>query len=409
MTQNEPYDRWDLVLLLYSLAGSALSLAGGISVAIVGAIAYLSADLEGAQAAQWTASGLLTLAAAGVPALWLSARIVIKGERPASGRPVKDWLRVGALFPVGLLLGFLAYERGILSPLLGPVGQLLAIGTPAVLAVLLVRRAGPVVPLRRIWGHLLVGMWAVPVFALMLEGITFLLGIVTTSAGLALVPGGRQLLSELQQLVGSIETQPSLEAVAEIALHPIAIVLIVAFLGILVPVIEELAKTATIWPLLPRRISGGEAFLGGALGGTGFALAEALFLAQPGTGWVITAFARAGATMMHALATGIASWALAEALIRRRWLQGAAGLGIAIFLHGLWNVSAIGIGLTQLATSASFDLPSSMLESILSASAATIVVLGFGATWLLPRLQRRAEASQSTSPIGETPENLAGR
>lgn len=398
MTGQEKYDRWDLALLLYSLTGSALSLAGGISVAVVAAIAYLSADVEGAQAAQWTATGLLTLSAAGVPALWLSAQIVINRERPASRIPSAEWLRVGGLFPIGLLLGFVAYERGILPPLLGPLAQILAIGAPAIIAILLVRRAGPVVPLRRIWGHILVGMWAVPVFALIVEGLAFLLGILTTSAGLTLAPGGGQLLRDLQQLINSIDTQPSLEAVAEIALHPIVILLIVMFLGILVPLIEELAKTATVWPLLPRRISGEEAFLGGALGGTGFALSEALFLAQPGAGWVITAFARAGATMMHALATGIASWALAEALIRRRWVQGTVGLGLAIFLHGLWNVSAIGIGFTQLAASASIELPSPFLDTISSASVATIIVLGLGATWLLPRLQRRAGSPRSSPP-----------
>lgn len=384
------HDGWDIALLLYALAGSFISLTAAVSVGAVAAIAYFRSEPAAAQAAQWTAAGLLTLAILGLPAIRLSLEALLGGRRPQPNVPARAWLLISGLFPVGLLLGFLAYERGVLSALLGPVGQILAIATPAAVAVLLVRRAGPAVPLRRLWGHILIGLWAVPLAALLIEGVFLLLGIFMSSIGLALTPGGQDLVTDLQQLLNTLETNPSPDLMARVTLHPAVIVLILVFLGLMVPLIEELSKTAAIWPLLPRRIGRSEAFLGGAVGGTGFALAEALFLAQPGVGWVVTAAARAGATMMHALATGIASWSLAEALTRQRWRRAIVGMGLAVALHGLWNVGAIGIGLSQLALRTSPAVSPILMNRIGSASLGLILTLGLGALVLLPRLQARS-------------------
>lgn len=384
------HDGWDIALLLYALAGSFISLTAAVSVGAVAGIAYFRSEPAAAQAAQWTAAGLLTLAILGLPAIRLSLEALLGGRRPQPNVPARAWLLISGLFPVGLLLGFLAYERGVLSALLGPVGQILAIATPAAVAVLLVRRAGPAVPLRRLWGHILIGLWAVPLAALLIEGVFLLLGIFMSSIGLALTPGGQDLVTDLQQLLNTLETNPSPDLMARVTLHPAVIVLILVFLGLMVPLIEELSKTAAIWPLLPRRIGRSEAFLGGAVGGTGFALAEALFLAQPGVGWVFTAAARAGATMMHALATGIASWSLAEALTRQRWRRAIVGMGLAVALHGLWNVGAIGIGLSQLALRTSPAVSPILMNRIGSASLGLILTLGLGALVLLPRLQARS-------------------
>ncbi len=387
---DRSHDGWDIALLVYALAGSFISLTAAMSVGMVAAIAYLRSETVAAQAAQWTAAGLITLAIMGAPAIRLSLEAILAGRRPQPRPPARAWLLISGFFPVGLLLGFLAYEQGVMAPVLGPIGQIMAVATPAGVAVILVRRAGPTVPLRRLWGHLLVGLWAVPLGALLIEGIFLLLGVFVSSVGLALTPGGQDLISDLQQLLNTFETNPSPDLMAEVTLRPAVIVLLIAFLGLMVPLIEEISKTAAIWPLLPRRIGSSEAFLGGALGGTGFALAEALFLAQPGTGWMVTAAARAGATMMHALATGIASWALAEGLTRQRWRQASLGFSIAVALHGMWNVGAIGIGLSQLALRASTTVSPALMNRVASASLGLILTLGVGATLLLPRLQARA-------------------
>lgn len=403
---DRTHDGWDIALLLYALAGSFISLAAAFSVGAVAAIAYFRSETTAAQSAQWTAAGLLTLAFMGAPAIWLSLEALLAGRRPQPRSPARAWLLISGLFPAGLLLGYFGYEREILTPLLGPLGQILAIATPAAVAVILVRRAGPPIPLRRLWGHILIGLWAVPLAALVIEGIFLLLGIFVSSIGLALTPGGQDLITDLQQLLNTLEASPSPDLMAQVTLHPAIIVLIVVFLGLTVPLIEELSKTAAIWPLLPRRISRGEAFLGGVAGGTGFALAEALFLAQPGAGWVVTATARAGATMMHALATGIASWSLAEGLSRQRWRRATMGMAIAVGLHGLWNLGAIGIGLSQLALRTSSSVSPSLMNRIGTASLGLILTLGLGAAVLLPRLQARSSRLAPEPVSGPTPDEL---
>ncbi len=166
------------------------------------------------------------------------------------------------------------------------------------------------------------------------------------------------------------------------------------FLGLLVPVIEESLKTAAIWPFLPAGLSSDEAFLGGALGGAGFALAEALFVTQPMAGWVVTAVARSGATLMHALATGLACWGLAEALTRRRWLEGGVALLSSIVLHGLWNISAVAIGLSQLTNEG--DLEASAHPAAI-AGAGLLLFLSSLAAAALPGILRRFRARRLTA------------
>ena len=90
------------------------------------------------------------------------------------------------------------------------------------------------------------------------------------------------------------------------------------------------------------------AFLGGALGGAGYALFESLFLPQPGEDWAITMVARAGTPLIHAFNTGLVCWGLAEGVRRKRWLFLAGTYILAVGLHGMWNLAAIGIGLSGL-------------------------------------------------------------
>ncbi len=398
------YDNWDLALLLYALAGTLLSLAGALSVALVALLAYAQSDPESAQAAQWAATGLFCLALTGAPAIGISLKTILRGERAGNELPARRWLLLVLLFPLGLLLGWLAYERQVLTGLLGPLGQVLALTSPVAVAVILVRRRGPVIPLRRVWGHILTGLWAVPAIALVAEGIALLFGTLVGSVGLAMTPSGRDLITTVEGLLNGFDPQPSPDILADIALHPVVIILLVGFLGMAVPLIEELAKTASVWPLLRRKITGAEAFLGGALGGIGFALAEALFLAQPSAAWVVTGIARAGATMMHGLATGIASWALAEGILRQRWPRALAGIGAAVLLHGLWNVSAIGIGLTLLACTVSDVSRIDLLQRISSVSIGLIVTLGVAAGYLLPRLQHWTTRMAQENGVGSANE-----
>jgi hypothetical protein len=115
-----------------------------------------------------------------------------------------------------------------------------------------------------------------------------------------------------------------------------------------IPVIEESLKTMAIWPFLRRGLPGNEAFLGGALGGAGYALFEALFLTQPGDVWLATTLARVGATLLHVFTASLTSWGLMEGVRRRRYFVTIATFGVGVTMHGLWNLAAVTIGFASL-------------------------------------------------------------
>lgn len=348
MSSERSYDRWDVALFIFCLGGSFFSLTAALSLAALGLVTFASGDAEGAQAVQWTSTGLFTLALMGVPPIISTGRTIFGSEAPGPGTPSRAWLALALLLPLGLLLGYLAYEESVLPALLGPAGQLLAVGTPAALLIVVLRREGPSLRPRRVWTHFLFGLWAVPVVALIVEAILLLMGALLGAAALSLTPGGRELIDRLEGLTRSFDPTAPPEALIEIVQHPVVVVGLLFYLAFLIPIVEETLKTAAIWPFLPGRLSPVEAFLGGALGGAGFALAEALFVTQPMAGWLVSAVARSGATLMHAMATGLACWGVAQAWSRRRWLQGIGALLTAMVLHGLWNASAVAIGLSQL-------------------------------------------------------------
>jgi hypothetical protein len=162
---------------------------------------------------------------------------------------------------------------------------------------------------------------------------------------LAFGPESESLLQELLAVDLSSPTQV-VNIMERLLTQPFVIVLGIGLLSGAVPLIEELLKTITIWPLLGRPMPASYAFLGGALGGAGYALFESLFLPQPGEDWAITMVARAGTPLIHAFNTGLVCWGLAEGVRRKRWLFFGGTYILAVGLHGMWNLAAIGIGLS---------------------------------------------------------------
>src|SRR4030065_667202 len=110
------------------------------------------------------------------------------------------------------------------------------------------------------------------------------------------------------------------------------------------PIVEETLKAIAVGPFLRRGLTPAEAFLSGTLAGAGYAMFEALFLTQPGQGWVETMLARVGATFVHVFTAGLSSWGLVEGFRYRRWSKCVLAALAAFAIHGAWNASAVGIG-----------------------------------------------------------------
>jgi len=173
---------------------------------------------------------------------------------------------------------------------------------------------------------------------------------------------------------------------------PLALVGVYGYIALAIPMIEELVKTMSVWPFLRRGLSPAQAFLGGALGGAGYALFEALFLTQPGEVWLLTTFARAGASLLHVFTAALTSWGLMEGVHRRRYGVMVGAFAAAITMHGLWNMSAVTIGISSVPVET--PLPPVLeglagLAPLLLACLIAVSVLGLLTSWR--RLETPAE------------------
>lgn len=379
-------DAWGLFLII---AGS-LGLGFGLLISAVLAIFSLFGQQPialGVEAAAFLALGLL-----GAPAIYWGAK---GSAKRAERKPDRVWVLALLLYPLALFLGALAFEAGTLPRLLGPIAHILAAGAPVLFVVSVSLSRGPLLSARRRWAHFLAGLWVTPPLTLTIELISLVpLGLLMI-LGLALTPDGEALFREL--LAVEIGSEQQIELATRLISQPIVILLGVGMLSGVVPIIEELLKSLTIWPLLTRPMTSGQAFLGGTLGGAGYSLFESLFLPQVGEEWVLTMVARGGTPLIHAFNAGLVCWGLAEGVRRKRWLLCAGTYILAVGLHGLWNLSAIGIGLSGLG----LDLETGYLDPVLMSTLGYLGLLGLlglavgslaGLIWLPARLDAEGRA-----------------
>ncbi len=348
-------DNWDYVLIVSG------SLGLGLSLAIAAALGLLSIFARQPIALGVEAASIFALGVLGAPAIYWG----FKGSTDrAVRRPGQAWILAMLLYPLALVLGILAFEVGTLPRVLGPIAHIIAAGAPVLFVASISLARGPLTSARRRWAHVLAGSWVTPPLSLFLELLMLVPFGLLMILGLALSPDSQSLLQELATIDLSSESEV-INLTERLLTQPIVILLGVGLLSGAVPLIEELLKTITIWPLLGKPMSARYAFLGGALGGAGYALFESLLLPQPGEEWVITMVARAGTPLIHAFNTGLVCWGLAEGVRRRRWLLSAGAYILAVGLHGMWNLAAIGIGLSGLgAESGASGLDPSLLNAV---------------------------------------------
>lgn len=333
-------DLLTVALLIGSLGAVAIGTIGFGSMLVLGILQAGVAPLA-ARNAIVAAASALAMTALALPGLWLSGRALL-GQPPAAVRRPARSLPLLLLFllPPVLALGYLAFNDGILPTLLGPAAHLAAAGIPiaAALAYLL-RRSTPISAERR-WGQFLTGLWLSPPLSLFLE----LLMLVPIGLLVLLTPlFGVDLDPLFQAFANPANLTP--EALDRLLLplmqHPFIIGIGLAYLGLLVPLIEEALKSIALWPFISRGLTRSEGFLGGVLAGGGYALFEAFFLAQPNESWVVVMVARGGASLMHMLATGIVGLGIAEAASERRPRRALSHYAAAVTIHAVWNMAAV--------------------------------------------------------------------
>lgn len=384
----------DLILFIVSLGGFLLTLVvSGIFI-----IEYLLSGPGGVDTGFdsniTTAISIMFVGMCALPTCIMSARALV-GQSPFPPRPASSfWLISIVLLPLTLTLGHLAFTRGLFSDLIGPPAHILTALVPALIAILLIRRHGPSYSPRRIWGQFLIGLWAIPFTSLVFEILFLIPAMIAIAATLLSTEVGRQLLGILTNPDHWLEPHVY-ETLFQVLSQPGVLLIILGYTVIIVPLIEEAAKTMAVWPLLRRGLSPASAFIGGAIGGAAYGLFEALFLTQPGPAWTTTMIARIGATVMHSFTAGLSSWGLTQAVGNRNWGRlGRAYLG-AVLMHALWNGIALGISFNSIAVEfQSVNLTPWMLSVINFSGTILLTLLSSLALIGLIRLPRRLMREQ---------------
>lgn len=391
-----------LATLLFITAGFGILLAGSafLVLTLLAGVTVGQADMQMAGLALWTGAGMAAVALALAPAAYLSGRILF-GETPRPpGRPSARWLVAIAGYPVFLALGAAANSEGAGNVLFAALALVGTAFLPVLLIGWVVRRLGPAITPVRSWGHFTVGLTGMPLLALTLEAALLLPLLILLAFWLVATPDGAELFAMLDP--GS-QTDP--EAATEFAMSflqsPLALAGIYGYVALAIPAIEELVKTMAVWPFLRRGLSPTEAFLGGALGGAGYALFEALFLTQPGEVWLITTLARAGATLLHVFTAALASWGLLEGIHRRRFGITVAAFAVAISMHGLWNLTAVTIGISTVPVDAGLPATLAGLAAVapaLLACLTAVSALGLISAWRLMESPAESQPLETASP-----------
>ncbi len=380
-------DQLSVFLLIASILALTLALAGSIGMALLGIITWFIDKSPATGMTFIIAAAFMAMGVCTIPGIY-------HGYQGSQGRfperkekPLRGWIYVILLFPLALSFGYLAFNRGVLPSLLGPLAHVSAATIPVVFALAILFRKGSPISVKRVWGQFLAGLWASPMVAFIVEILAALVLLVIVFATLfqdIITQGLIEDFTRPEQWVDpNLITQ-----IQELTNQPLILILIMAFLIVFVPMVEEAIKTIGIWPVTRRGFTQSQAFIGGAIAGAGYGLFEAFFLGQPGVSWVPVMIARAGATLMHMITTAVTGLGIARARESGRWSHAVRYYFGAVFLHSIWNISALGVGVIILLQEDFTPLDIQPDLSFISGAAGVVLIAlslaAFLGLWLIP-------------------------
>jgi hypothetical protein len=341
---REPLHRRSLIQLIGSSLGILLVLAFAGLFLIMGVSPLLGGTpLRQADPLPFSASAAcLFFAVLLIPSLIYSWRRLRLG---AAYQPVPlNWLPLRYAiwaWPIVLLLGVGALRVPLLSLTLLPVLHVLAISIPILWMLSLgARRLNALSP-PGIWAAVAVGILLTPVVIIVIEGFLSVLlggvivGLLADSPGF--LGGLRDILAAFTSAAGP-DLSTVLIFVERFLLSDNRILgLGIAFIAVLVPIVEELLKPLGLLFLGKRNLTPATGFVAGMISGAAFALFESIFQIAPGSEWALLAAGRMGTSAVHIFNSGLVGWALAMIWRERRLGRGLLLTLLAMAIHGIWN------------------------------------------------------------------------
>lgn len=371
------------LVLILSAVGVAVGLSAAALSALLAVVGPQTAGLDSAAAA------LAAVALLGLPLGW-QAWLRLRGVAQPPWRTRRWWIGVALLAaPASLLIGhLLSNARGLPTVLREPWLWLTLVTFAAALLALTTDGWSGLSRLR-VWGHLVSGGWAATTLAM---GLTVLAVAGMLVIGVTLLAAlAPEELRELMRLARNPSALADTTRLMAWATRPYVIAGAMLLAAVVVPLIEELVKPVGVWALWSCRPTPMAAFVGGALGGLGFALVEAL-LNSASVGrdqWAGFVVGRLATTVMHVWASALTGWGIGQ-LFAGKWGRAILAYLGAVLVHGLWNGNVIVASLSatllltgagagawkQITLGATVGLAAGMLVGLALSSIFTLLLVG---------------------------------
>jgi RsiW-degrading membrane proteinase PrsW (M82 family) len=396
-------DQMGVFLLIASILALLLAIVSSMGMALLGLITWFIEPSTPVSMTLIIAAALMVMGICTIPGIYYGYQGMQGRIQERKNKPLAGWVYIGLLFPLALFFGYLAFNRGILPSVLGPLAHVSAATIPVVFTLAILLRKGSPISVKRIWGQFLAGLWASPMVAFIVEILAAIPLLIIVFATLFQEINSQGLIDNFSR--PEQWTEPYLVSqIQELTNQPLILFLVTTFLILFVPMLEEAIKTIGVWPVLRRGFTQSQAFIGGAIAGAGYGLFEAFFLGQPGVSWVPVMIARAGATMMHMITTALTSLGIARAREHGRWRVALRYYFGAVLLHSLWNISALGVGVIILVQEDLTPLDLQPVLTVVSGAAGVVIITlsiaAFLGIWLIPGKLLKSEEEPPTPVSG---------
>ncbi len=314
---------------------------------------------------------------------------------------VPAWLLA---FPVLLGVGYLVSLTPLaflLMPILHPAAAII----PSAWIAYWGLRGLPLGSEQRAWGVFAAGLALGPLFMWVLEIGVLLLFIAAFTVYLISRP---DLTNELMLRLGPLRANPEdmslvIETLRPYLTHPKVIFSVMAYVAVIVPLIEEALKPIGVWLLARRNITPQAGLAIGVLSGLAYATMETMLQSVSGAPWVGSMAARVGTSAIHIFNTGVMGYAIVQAVRRRRYVQLGLIYAGAVLLHGLWNGATVMLAFTQVSSIGELQDAAQVLTApVLLLMLALVILAGLAFAGLVA-VNRRVRRQAPGSPDAPAP------
>jgi hypothetical protein len=199
-----------------------------------------------------------------------------------------------------------------------------------------------------------IGLTLAPLIMIVLEVFVLVFGIFIGAVyiGISQPDIFAEIKSVADQLSIATDEQVMINLLTPYLTNATVIAIGLSYIAIIVPLIEEFFKPLGVWLFGFQIETPAQGFTLGLLSGAAFALFESLNASADGSmSWGAIVTARAGTSLLHMTASGIMGWGIVSAFKEKKYGRLFGAYLAAVLIHGVWNASAAGAGISALGES----------------------------------------------------------